>query len=72
MSDLIWPDWAAVTDIGDGRWRIDLDGHVHGTRIRGHATAGSLEPIRRLVDAIESWPADAPAPAVQDKAASDD
>ncbi|MGP4092997.1 hypothetical protein [Nonomuraea sp. KM90] len=47
-----WPTWATVTDIGGGRWRLDLDGSLNGTRILGHATAGSLEPLRKLVAAL--------------------
>ncbi|MGR6922629.1 hypothetical protein ACU635_50960 [[Actinomadura] parvosata] len=48
MSDETWPEWATVTDIGGGRFRLDLDGTLNGTVVKGHAV-GSLEGMRKLI-----------------------
>lgn len=53
-----WPNWATATDIDGGRWRLDLNGTLNGTRIAGHATAGSLDPLRKLVGAIAEFEAE--------------
>jgi hypothetical protein len=49
-----WP-WATVTDIGGGWWRLDLDGTLNGTVVKGHATGSSPEAMRKLVAAIQRF-----------------
>lgn len=46
-----WPSWATLTQDEDGQWRITLTGPVQGCAI-----ADSVEPLQRLVTAIQSWP----------------
>ncbi|GGK61748.1 hypothetical protein Sme01_03610 [Sphaerisporangium melleum] len=52
MADL--PQWATLTQSGNGRWRLLIDHHVADGHVRIDST-GSLDGMRRLVAAVEEF-----------------